>query len=337
MAEPKVEAKRIGVLDPLRGVAALAVCLFHSKGILPHNFWIGAILEYGWLGVDMFFVISGFVIPYSLHMGNYKFSNFGNFIVKRAKRLHPPYLATIAIVFMQFQIYSIIPGLTPRQRDWSLWGHFFLINGFLDKDWLLGVYWTLAIEFQFYVLLSLLFPLIVHGTAAIRFLTVLLIALSSALPIKIVDVYGNEELVFHWLPIFGIGMLTFQYLCKFLSFSLFVIGVLACSLVSVAEVGIQETIVALGSATAIVAFRSCRFSPKNLFVFLGKISYSLYLCHSIVGQVVFAIARRLPSSLIVDYCFFFLAVILSVVASWLFWKLVEEPSRIWARGPKDHL
>ena len=82
-------APRVEILDPLRGVAALSVAWYHfayaSSAVKTP--WLSASGKYGFLGVEAFFVISGFIIPYSMYMGGYRFAHFGKFLAKRLIRL----------------------------------------------------------------------------------------------------------------------------------------------------------------------------------------------------------------------------------------------------------
>ena len=94
--------KRIETVDMLRGFAALAVCWFH---LTDTNAIAGSgVLEksgrYGWLGVEIFFVISGFIIPYALHRSSYTLRHFGRFLLKRITRLDPPYIVSIVIAII---------------------------------------------------------------------------------------------------------------------------------------------------------------------------------------------------------------------------------------------
>src|SRR5262245_6522000 len=85
---------RIPILDPLRGIAAGGVAWYHLTNLLdlPEG-WIKGSGAHGFLGVEIFFVISGFVIPYSMIRGGYRVrSDWGRFIAKRILRLDPPYL-----------------------------------------------------------------------------------------------------------------------------------------------------------------------------------------------------------------------------------------------------
>ena len=79
----------------------MAVCwhnlLFRDDGFLPDG-WLRSSSKYGWLGVEMFFVVSGFVIPWALHRGGYRLKDYGRFLLKRVLRLDPPYVLSIALV-----------------------------------------------------------------------------------------------------------------------------------------------------------------------------------------------------------------------------------------------
>jgi len=100
--------ERIPGVDALRGLAALAVCWFHVT-IGTANLNNGIVRSsgtYGWLGVELFFVISGFIIPYSLQRSGYKLKNYPVFLLKRITRLDPPYLASIVLVIaVTFFVY----------------------------------------------------------------------------------------------------------------------------------------------------------------------------------------------------------------------------------------
>ena len=78
-------------VESLRGVAALAVAWFHVTAIHGDS-WARSSGHYGWLGVDAFFVISGFVVPYSIArtFPNYTIRDLPNFVLRRATRLEPP-------------------------------------------------------------------------------------------------------------------------------------------------------------------------------------------------------------------------------------------------------
>jgi peptidoglycan/LPS O-acetylase OafA/YrhL len=142
-------------LDSLRGVAILAVLvhnlsLFESRISLPEKIWV-AIQESGWVGVQLFFVLSGFLITGILvdSRGEPRFVR--SFYLRRFFRIFPLYYAFLAFHF--FVAPHLAPELTvpARQAPWywlylSNWSD--IAYGFLPA---LGHTWSLAVEEQFYV------------------------------------------------------------------------------------------------------------------------------------------------------------------------------------------
>ena len=93
-----IASDRLPVVHTLRGLASLAVCWFHFAYAGNLDTGIARqVARYGSLGVPVFFVISGFVLPYSLWKGAYGLKLYGRFILKRIARLDPPYIAAIIV------------------------------------------------------------------------------------------------------------------------------------------------------------------------------------------------------------------------------------------------
>ena len=169
-AKEATPARGVDVIDPLRGLAALSVAWFHfthgSPDYLPEG-WLKSTGTYGWMGVEVFFVISGFVLPFSMYAGGYRFqTRWVTFVKKRLTRLEPPYIAFLSILLVLVLLFlsSHAPGFSgqqPHLRISDLLQHLAYLNAFTGGDWLDPVYWTLAVEFQFYFAVSLLFPLLV--------------------------------------------------------------------------------------------------------------------------------------------------------------------------------
>src|ERR1700722_12839903 len=92
-------AQRMEGIQKLRGLAALAVTLYHCSLNVrlpwPQGFLSAA--DFGKFGVEAFFVISGFILPYSLWKAGYVLGDAGKFLLKRLARLDPPYLASIVL------------------------------------------------------------------------------------------------------------------------------------------------------------------------------------------------------------------------------------------------
>lgn len=158
---------RIPELDGLRGTAILLVLLFHCAlfyrampGTLPAN--IARIAGLGWSGVDLFFVLSGFLIGGILMDHRRSGSYFRTFYVRRVFRIFPAYYLLILLyaIPIWFGVTDGLPGLYEPDRL-SLWLYLFDVQNIgmaiantMDSPFVL-VTWSLAIEEQFYVLLPL--------------------------------------------------------------------------------------------------------------------------------------------------------------------------------------
>src|ERR1700753_2190264 len=157
------EVGYVSIVTKLRGFAALSVFLFHLVCV-THNYvasgWVFQVFSYGKYGVQFFFVISGFVITYSMVKGNYHIKDFLTFLKKRVIRIEPPYLVVLLLTVL-FLIVRNKTGMGVAKADLPSIPQVLLHIGYLipfsNYGWLSIVFWTLAIEFQFYLLFSLLF------------------------------------------------------------------------------------------------------------------------------------------------------------------------------------
>ncbi len=162
-APPAPPQRHVAGLDGLRGMAILLVMLVHAG--MPG-------LELGWLGVDLFFVISGFLIT-TLLVGEARRSggvSLARFWGRRFLRLAPAYWACVG--FVTGSIYLARWGWTGTARGWgpagyvaSLWLYFtnyLPMAGIWEHQAVTGPYWSLAIEEQFY----LIWPLVFVGLGA---------------------------------------------------------------------------------------------------------------------------------------------------------------------------
>jgi peptidoglycan/LPS O-acetylase OafA/YrhL len=175
--------ERFVFIDGLRGVAASAVLLFHVFGyvrtsevsvtLLPMRA-INAVASFGFLGVEIFFVLSGFVIAHSLRRSDYSLRAIANFAVRRSVRLDPPYWATIAFVLLSAFAGKLLGGghVSEKVSVGAIVAHLFYLQDILHIPQLLSVFWTLCLEVQFY----LVFVLVgVAVTGFIAFVTPMLV------------------------------------------------------------------------------------------------------------------------------------------------------------------
>jgi peptidoglycan/LPS O-acetylase OafA/YrhL len=296
-------------------VAALAVAWFHftnGSGVL-HDGWLYRSGQYGWMGVEMFFVISGFIIPYSLYKAGYRIHDFGRFLIKRIARLDPPYFADILLCLALSYLVTLAPGFRGQWPHYT-WGqlaaHVAYVNSFLHLRWVNVVFWSLGIEFQYYLLIGLAFPLLVARGSALRFgFLGLLLAVSVLI--------RDEALVFHYLPFFVAGILTFQSRAGLISTRALLLGL--------AATGIAGPSACVGIATAL-AIRFVEI-PRSWLTRFGLLSYSLYLLHVPIGGKIMNLGGRFVHGTPAMAVLLAAAMGSSIAAAAVFYRLVEQPSQ----------
>jgi peptidoglycan/LPS O-acetylase OafA/YrhL len=325
--------KHLPILDVLRGMAAIWVCLFHftrDGRTVDDNSVVAQISAWGWLGVQMFFVVSGYVIPMSMMNRGYRIRDFGSFMIRRMKRLEPPYVASVGIILLLPLLASLVPGYRGKPAVYSmpqLAAHALYLNALLDYDWINPVYWTLAIEFQYYIVIGLVFPSLCSRKPFAASLSVF--ALSAAgLLFK-----DHGELLPHWLPVFSLGICAWQLQSGLVRPAESLVSMAGLACMCAFGVGIPEAIAGFLTAVAIMTF-GCRPVPLVLRVFshFGTISYSLYLLHEPVGNRVFNLVLRLDHSYVSPGLVLTSGLVGSVIASAIFWRLVEIPAQRWSRA-----
>ncbi len=229
--------------------------------------WLGT---YGWLGVYVFFVISGFILPWTMDRGGYRVRDFWRFLWKRVLRLHPLYVLSVAAMLVPF-LCGQGAGMAARTwADW--WPHFFYLNDALQRPWLMEIYWTLALEAQFYLAIGLLFPWLRHRHTMVRWAVlggVIVLPLAAT--------------TFRTLPmfaaLFGMGILTFWKLSGRCGTGAFLAGLAACVGVTWAAMGGPPALVGGCTALAIIAGRT----RHPVLEWLGAVSYPFYLFHLVVA------------------------------------------------------
>lgn len=138
--------KRLPLLDMTRWFAALFVVLFHClfmvEHIRVHYPVIKSLTQYGYLAVQLFFIISGFVIFMSVD--NHKSPS--KFIIARFIRLYPSYIFSVFFTFLFLYIF----GMSDKITAVDFIGNFTMLPGYLGLTPLNSAYWSLGIEIIFY-------------------------------------------------------------------------------------------------------------------------------------------------------------------------------------------
>ena len=322
---------RMVELDALRGIAAVAVLGYHFTTRYqeqighvdgpPANLWIGN------YGVYLFFLISGFVIFMTLE----RTRTAADFVVSRFSRLFPGYWA--ALLITSAVVYTV--GL-PFQRlpvgQWLL--NFTMVQEILGAEHLDGSYWTLQIELFFYV--QMLFWYMLGQLRRIHWIIGgwLVLATVEGLCEKYhwhFSYWVRELMILRFIPFFAIGILFYR-LHRYPAEWRLNLTMLLCALLAIA-VGERPIFlpVALVCCAIFALFvrGHLRFLDSRLFVFLGSISYALYLVHQAIGFVVIHHLERhgVPAWLACTG-----AATLSLVLAALLHRLVERPAMEWIRG-----
>lgn len=178
--ESRVSAARefFPTIDALRAIAAFSVVIFH---VIGYNQWTGFynypgfLLRQGWLGVDLFFVISGFVISISLFTlfdggQNYR----SKFLIKRAVRICPLHYITCAAF-----VIVIAPHLIFQSGfaiDVARYATFFYNFDFKHSGLINAPNWSLAVEVQFYILIAFIIPFLRKANPWLVFASGLIVA-----------------------------------------------------------------------------------------------------------------------------------------------------------------
>jgi peptidoglycan/LPS O-acetylase OafA/YrhL len=188
----RVSSDRNHALDGIRGLAILWVFAFHANALLVGASsdmslsWAASLAQKGLLGVQLFFVLSGFLLalPWMIAATEgMPYPRIGNFFVRRARRILPTYWLHLAVLLGV--ILPILRGsyavLGTEIGQTNLWLHLSLLHflhpGSSSSLGLNMALWSLSIEAQFYLLLPLLAPLFVRNRVLIALPLALLLSL----------------------------------------------------------------------------------------------------------------------------------------------------------------
>jgi peptidoglycan/LPS O-acetylase OafA/YrhL len=319
------DADRDLALDGLRGLAALAVVIHHFTGRpgLFHDPQVAGYGALGALGVDVFFVISGYLIPSLLLRRPTGTRPAARFVLRRLVRLLPPYWLA-----MLLSVASLALVGHAVQTDAAAWAcHITQSCGSLKITWWNGVFWSLPVEIQFYVIAALLVPIAMTLPHWGRWLLALALLLSA--------LKSPDSLAFQYAPQFLAGVAALAWRQGALKAAPALLCALAIAAAhAVAFNGFAPIVYGLMLFTAWVIVAQ----PRTLkpFAGLGAISYSLYLIHVPIGYrvVEWGLAATPQAPLAVRLGWFTLALALSIVAAIGFYWLIEKPSIAWSKRVK---
>jgi peptidoglycan/LPS O-acetylase OafA/YrhL len=351
-------------VQALRGIAALMVVLVHSRGALQGSavgHWIAdrVLLPMG-MGVDLFFIISGFLMVFTTRDFDGTLAYAWRFAAKRLARIWPLFavVSVLAIPVEHHGIHGLLswPVLWPYLEGLAFIPHDPAASG-IYFHMAVGVAWTLCFECYFYLVFALcmLAGRWRYWTMAAWFaLTLIAIPMLrggynlgvASQPLVEWSRYAN--LVIHpivWDFVFGM-LAGWLYLDRFTIRSTAAIYSIVTISAAMLLLGWHRMGMVnffgphgWGAPLAIVFFGLVLLAKKSDIrvpgglVWLGEISYSLYLIHVYVFELVQRIVMRMPLHAdIYGMVLFVLRPVLAVLCAWLVFRYVEAPASAWARN-----
>ena len=345
---------RFQAVDALRGLAALAVVFYHVQGALNRGVqsWLPdplrRLAENGHFGVNVFFVLSGFVIARSVRHGSMTLGYFGRFVLRRSIRLDPPYWCAIALeVLLIYVGLALIPSLgTPVPSSAQLLAHTVYLQDILGYGQLIPIFWTLCYEFQFYLALVgiLVIGQIIAQWTGQRVANVTLVIFFTALFLASVGAHHSwingaprGLALDRWYEFFT-GVIAWWVVSGVLPLAtLFAAWGVNAAFARHTDSLIEGILVVAVSTLCLLSARYPSFDRRfklRPLQFLGAISYSLYLYHaSVAWRVVSLVQHFAGMSLtpMVGILTWLAAVGVAIAAGYVGWRLIERPSMQLAR------
>lgn len=312
--------KELPEVHLVRGAASLMVCLFHlilgNAELFPSTNYLERTFSFGYLGVEVFFILSGYVICYSLP-SNFGYPQLKTFLIKRIARIEPPYLASIILIVALNYLSHVATGLPNTWDIWNLLSHLAYINNFTSSGYLNVVYWTLGIEFQFYILVGLIFPWVLKDRYNV------LITGGALVLLACVSVPFKADIILPFLSYFTLGILLLFYKIKQTIKVIHYIPLVVLCLVQIKIFHGWSGCIA--ACTTLVALH-CWRTNNALIRFFSMISYSLYLTHVPVGGKVINLGMRYAHSTLSKYFLVVIALGISIGFAYLFYRFIELPA-----------
>ncbi|MGW5415165.1 acyltransferase family protein [Actinomadura geliboluensis] len=331
--------ERLRELDLLRFAAALAVVLYHFTGFGGAGPWpepsaevfpaLGDVTRFGYLGVDLFFVISGFVILMSA-WGR----GPGEFGVSRLVRLMPAYWVSVllgAVVYAVFRQGHGVPGLVLPNLT--------MLQGGLGLRNVDAVYWTLWVELHFYVLVAVLASIGITYRSCLVFMAAWLFAgvyageagndLLQVMLIPTWSCYFIAGMALYMIHRFGPTLLLWGYVAVTYLIALHWGAWRAEHVFRGAnEIVVSAIITGIFAVMILVATRRLRWLRWSRLTVLGALTYPLYLVHSQLAlpllDALYPDLGKWPALCVV--------VAASLLSAYAVHRLVERPGAAWMRA-----
>ncbi len=331
---------RVNNLDLLRAIAILSVVVYHTTQMVAGSSSITTFTHVGQYGVDLFFVLSGFLVGglyWSEQNRNGKI-NLSKFIKRRILRTAPPYFFAL--------ILSFLPVWILEGRPFNLGYLLFLQNYYSEIPFFL-ISWSLCVETHFYIIFPMF--MVVFEKLNFKKYTPLIVLLTAFLPM----IFRNVFIDYDSVKTFGFSMTAshlrfdglmlgvlasyysvykpkfIKYISKFsnLVYILNLLFILAIPIIPkywMYKFGL--TILAILFSLLISVLwekKDLYLSSTKLIKFTAQSSYSIYLTHALVIHLVLKLSKPLKFN---SYITWVLMIIAIYIVGYLFYVIVEKIS-----------
>jgi len=301
------ESKRIYQIDLFRFIAASAVVLYHYlyRGYKGGNMSllrfdeIGEYFKYGYLGVDLFFIISGFVIAFSI-----KHRSLPKFCYSRFKRLYPMYWICLIITFVISYFFGAPRYLVTFKQ---LLANFTMVQELFGQGNIDGAYWSLYVELKFYLIIAVFLIVNRFKQISLDYLVYFWLFLSSLrLFVEPSEIYDaiHHLFILDWSAYFIAGIVFCQIFLHGPALKHFIVLPWCLYLSIDGAIGrihwlartfhsdfssyiIAATIVVFYMVMLLVSCKRLQRFNSRKFIKIGMLTYPLYLIHQHIGFIIF--------------------------------------------------
>lgn len=319
--------QRNALIDLFRVLPAIAVGSYHfllfsseKESLFPALHEDQSFFWWFKTPVLLFFVLTAIVIPLHLEENRYQLSGYPTFFAKRLIRVHYPFVVLLILTVLTEVFFRLYNGQSVS-IDWQRFiSNITLTAEFTHIPWYNTIFWTLAIEMQFYLLIGLLFPLIAKFEW--KSIVVLLIV-GETLHYFIND----SRFIWYYTPYLCLGLVFYLQLTEKISKGI-LYGLLV--IMTALTACLHET----ATIWVMVVFPLLFLTLKHISPIWSKLShftYSFYLVHGLVGGHFIYFTSSWGNTLPMGIVRFILAFLIASAASWCFYHLIEKPSVKWMR------
>lgn len=300
-----MKKERLYQIDLFRFIAAVLVVFYHytfrgfnsTIKLSPIAFnTLEGFTKYGYLGVDLFFIISGFVIIMSIEN-----SSTLHFIKSRIVRLYPAYWVCLLLTSLVTIIFVNNNAISIKQFLFN----FTMLNGYFNIPHIDGVYWSLLVEIKFYFLIAIMLSFTFlrknFNALILLWLIITIINVLPAISSSKLFYYLNNYLILEYSSYFIAGYYFYVVYTRKINLKIGFIFLSICFFLSVINalerisrlnhyyssnfnaITIISILTVFYLAFSLLVVRKLNFLNKRLFLTLGLITYPLYLIHQNIG------------------------------------------------------